>query len=399
MKKSGTLLGKQYILLCIVSFFSWLSYDMVTPVLTGYMETLGASVSVCGVVAGLFAFTSLFSRPVSGIMSDTMNRKRLLAVFTFLMAISLCLYSLIPSIPLILLFRGIHGISFGISSTASLVLVSDCVPEERIGEAVSYYGVISVAALAIGPSLGIWMSSAYGYRICMIISTAMLMVAAVTAMVLPYEYQRNEIKKEVKKILLPNQMVETKLIGLSGVNASFTMLNGVISTYIVVFATERGIQGVGWYFAINAIVLILSRILMARKMNRWSLKKNLYPAFACGVLTLLLIAGSSNLFLLIIAAIVKAFAQGMSQPALQTEALRIVEPDKRGIACSTMYIGGDLGQAVGPMLGGIVAQSLGYGSMYLFSIIPLVAAFIYFTLWNLRFREANMKDNPVKNIP
>ena len=136
-KKSG-LWTKPYILLSVTNFFAWLSYNMVTPVLTGYMGTLGASVSICGITGGLFAFTSLLSRPVSGVLADMKNRKHLMAGFTILMTVSLLIYSVIPSVPVILLFRGLHGVAFGISSTASLVLVSESAPEERMGEAISY---------------------------------------------------------------------------------------------------------------------------------------------------------------------------------------------------------------------------------------------------------------------
>lgn len=381
-EKPDTLWGKAYILVSVANFFSWLSYNMVTPVLTGYLKTLGGSVFVCGVAAGLFAFTSLLSRPVSGLLVDALNKKKLLYIFTLLMGASLFLYSIIPSIPVILLFRGLHGIAFGISSTASLVLVSECVSEARIGEAVSYFGIMSVASMAIGPAIGIWLSDSYGYRVCMLVSTAMLFVAAFIAAMFPYIHRKSEIEFRITDVFSVPRIVEQKLIGLSGVNASFTMMNGIVSTYLVVFAAERGIHGSSWHFTVNAVVLILTRILMARKMNQWSLKQNLYPAFIFGIVTLLLIGWANSLLLLIIAAAAKAMAQSMSQPALQTEALRRVIPEKRGVACSTMYIGGDLGQAVGPILGGLLAQNFGYGNMYFASVIPLVFACIYFVMWS-----------------
>ena len=121
-----------------------------------------------------------------------------------------------------------------------------------------------------------------------------------------------------------------------------------------------------------------SRIVLAQKMNNWSLKQNLYPAFFCGILALILIGSADTLVLLLIAAVAKAFAQGMSQPAIQTEGLRMVEPARRGVASSTIYIGGDLGQAVGPILGGAVAQHVGYGMMYWICGIPLAVAWVYF---------------------
>ena len=69
-----------------------------------------------------------------------------------------------------------------------------------------------------------------------------------------------------------------------------------------------------------------------------------------GILALILIGRAEGLIILLVAGVLKAIAQGMSQPALQTEAFRSMPYEKRGIASSTMYIGGDLGQAVGPVI-------------------------------------------------
>ena len=187
MKNTDILWNRSYILISLANFFSWLSYNMITPVMTGYMELLGASVTICGIVGGLFAFTSLLSRPFSGIMSDTFNRKWLMAGFTVVMTISLLIYALVPSIPVILIFRGLHGVAFGISSTASLVLVSECVSEYRMGEAISYYGVMSVASMAVGPSLGIMISDRWGHQACMLAGTGILAIAAVATLLFPYE--------------------------------------------------------------------------------------------------------------------------------------------------------------------------------------------------------------------
>ncbi len=389
MENADRLWTRPYLLLMAANLFSWLSYNMVTPILTGYTETLGGSVSVCGIVGGLFAFTSCFCRPVSGFMADHYNRKRMLSWFTLVMAVSQLVYSVIPSIPAVLVFRGIHGIGFGISSTAGLVLVSECVPERRMGEAVSYYGVMSVVTMAAGPGLGIWLSGTAGYRSCMLISSCMLFCAFAATVLFPYRYGRGTQKKREalkrQKTFSAASLVETKLIGLTCVNASFTMLNGVVSAFLVVSMAERGIEGVSWHFTVNAAVLIFSRIAMAKLVNRWSLAKNLYPAYLCGILSLLLISGTRSLTVLVIAGAVKAFAQGMSQPALQTEALRTVPPKRRGVACSTMYIGGDLGQALGPMIGGMIAQNAGYVRMYLFFILPLAATLLYFI-----FRERKL---------
>lgn len=298
-----------------------------------------------------------------------------MSIFTVLMAGSLLIYSVIPSIPVILIFRGLHGVAFGISSTASLVLVSECVTERRMGEAISYYGVMSVASMAIGPGLGIMLSEQLGYQVCMLIGTVIQFIAAAAALTFPYQ---RPAKPAGNSHLSLKRLIEPKLLDLSGMNAAFTMMNGVVSTFLVVYATQQAITGVSWHFTLNAVVLIASRILLAKKMNTWTLRQNLVPAFVCGILSLLLIGRADTLLWLLIAAVFKAVAQGLSQPALQTKAFQSVPYSQRGIASSTMYIGGDLGQAVGPMLGGAIAGVAGYGNMYLICTLPLAAAFLYF---------------------
>lgn len=387
-QKKDVLWSRGYLLLSVSNFFAWLSYNMVTPVLTGYMETLGATLTVCGIVGGLFAFTSLLSRPVSGVLADRLNRKWLTVAFTIAMTVSLLIYAVVPSIPMIMVFRGIHGVAFGISSTAGLVLVTESAAESRMGEAISYYSVMSVASMAIGPGLGIWVSDLFGHQACMLVGTALLALASLAVLVFPYQgpalaepegaggQKRDAEAAGGQKGL--RSLVDVSLIDLSCMNASFTMLNGIVSTFLVTYAAPKAIDGVSVHFTLNAILLIALRILLAKQMNTWPLRKSLLPAFITGILTLAVIGTANSLALLLVAACFKAVAQGLGQPVLQTEAMRSVPPSRRGIASSTMYIGGDLGQAVGPMIGGGVADAAGYGNMFLLCTIPLLAAFIYF---------------------
>lgn len=387
-QKKDVLWSRGYLLLSVSNFFAWLSYNMVTPVLTGYMETLGATLTVCGIVGGLFAFTSLLSRPVSGVLADRLNRKWLTAAFTIAMTVSLLIYAVVPSIPMIMIFRGLHGVAFGISSTAGLVLVTESAAESRMGEAISYYSVMSVASMAIGPGLGIWVSDLFGHQACMLAGTALLALASLAILVFPYQRPALAEAEEAGRQKMGSEaaggqkgirsLVDVSLIDLSCMNASFTMLNGIVSTFLVTYAAQKAIDGVSVHFTLNAILLIVLRILLAKQMNTWPLRKSLIPAFITGILTLVVIGTAGSLALLLVAACFKAVAQGLGQPVLQTEAMRSVPPSKRGIASSTMYIGGDLGQAVGPMIGGAIADVTGYGNMFLLCALPLLAAFLYF---------------------
>ena len=75
MVRYSKLWNPAFILFAVSNFLSWFSYNMVAPVITSYVQELGASTFICGTTGGIFAFTSCLSRPISGIMSDRMNRK------------------------------------------------------------------------------------------------------------------------------------------------------------------------------------------------------------------------------------------------------------------------------------------------------------------------------------
>lgn len=107
-------------------------------------------------------------------------------------------------------------------------------------------------------------------------------------------------------------LVEPGGIGLSAVNAAFTMIQGIISAFLLPMALEKGIGGAGIHFTVSAVVLVAARALMAEYMNRISLAQNLYPAFVCGVLTLVLVGRADAQWFLIAAAVMKAFSHGMS---------------------------------------------------------------------------------------
>lgn len=371
-----------YLLLSAVNLFSWLSYNMITPVIAEYSLSIGTGLSLAGVIAGLFAMSSLFSRPVSGLLSDTYNRKKLNLLFTAVMALSLLVYAIVDVVWVLILFRVLHGVAFGISSTASLAIVSDIVPENKLGEGVNYYGLSQVLSVAVGPGLGIWISNSFGYQACLLCGAVMLFAATLAAGLMPYEaYSRPQRNISLPKL---NDFFECKVWVIGTVYGSFCIINGVVSTYLVALANERGIAGVSWYFTVNAAVLFLARVVAGSFGENRSLSGKLYLSGVCFVASMLLIGWSHSLLPLLLSGALRAVGQGVGMPAVQTAALKMVPPERRGVAGSTIFIGGDLGQTIGSVAGGYTAGQIGYGAMHALSAVPLLAATSLFALKNRR---------------
>ena len=73
---------------------------------------------------------------------------------------------------------------------------------------------------------------------------------------------------------------------------------------------------------------------------------------------------STTMIAVLIAAVFKALGQGSGQISLQSACIKSVDEHHVGVASSTYYIGADIGNSVGPMLGGAISGALGYEAMF-----------------------------------
>ena len=391
-----------FIVLCLANFLCWISYYTVSPVLTNYMTSLGAGMTAAGIAGGLFAFTSVFMRPVSGMLSDRFDRKHLLIISACLMAVTQLMYSVIPNPAAVLLFRGLQGLAFAVNATSSTLMVDDLVPRKRVGEALGYFGLMFVFATLIGPNLGILISGHFGYRPVLLLSALMLVLSAAASALIParpaelvaaLERERmaseaagNESKKEYaaegsgipRKGTLLQSLFERKVMDMALMFFTLTVISGATDAFIVPFCEEKGIPGAGMFFTVFSIALIVLRFVIGGRLDRWTARRIMIPAFIAGIACVWLIGGAAGIIPVLAAAVLKAYEQATAQPALQAEAIKAVPESRKGAALGTISVGGDLGQAMGSMVSGALAGALGYRTMFFVSGLPMVVALIWF---------------------
>ena len=93
-----------------------------------------------------------------------------------------------------------------------------------------------------------------------------------------------------------------------------------------------------------------------------------------------------------LAAVLKAVGQGGGQISLQSACIKKVDPERVGIATSTYYIGADIGQGLGPMLGGRLADNLGYEKMFYIMAVIIAVVMVIFNCYQ-RKGEGDVKEN------
>ena len=102
--------------------------------------------------------------PISGWLASVIGRKQFYMICVGLFTISSFLCGIAPSLPLLLLFRVMQGAGGGGLAPSEQSMLADTFPGKYFGQAFAIYGVAVVAAPAIGPALGGWITDNFSWR-------------------------------------------------------------------------------------------------------------------------------------------------------------------------------------------------------------------------------------------
>ena len=379
-----------YIFILCINILSNMAFNLVTPLLSEYAIHLGASLGMSGVIVGLFAITALVIGPFGGILTDRINKKHVMIIATIINGIATIGYSLAPNIGLLILFRILHGASFSIAIASNLAWISDFIPRNRMGEGIGYFGISQIIAIAIGPGIGIEAASQFGIPKIFMMAAALLFTASICMIFVSTKDHTFKGNKTVtnKRIGLKD-IIAFEILPLSLIGGLFSLGNGLVTSFLVLLGAERNINGVGIYFTVNALFLLFIRPLSGKLYDRKGLSYILYPALLFGCIESLLLGFANSLWMIILAAIFKAFGQGIGQPALQAESLRKLGSQRTGVASSTFYIGASIGQGFGPLLGGGFASLFGYQGMFNVSAILMISGIFGYAIYNKSTQPSN----------
>ena len=149
---------KDFIIVSAMNFFFTLIFFLLMVTIAVYaVDEFQASTSEAGLVSGIFIIGVLLGRLGAGRFIEQVGTKRLLLMGIICFGITTLLYFGINSLSFLLVNRLLHGVSFGIVSTATGTIVAQIIPNSRRGEGVGFYSLSVSLATAIGPFVGMYL--------------------------------------------------------------------------------------------------------------------------------------------------------------------------------------------------------------------------------------------------
>ena len=379
--------NKNFIILLTANVLLYMAVSMMVAMTPKYADYLGATSTQTGLVAGAFAYSCLFLKILSGPMIDTYSKKKIVIVAMLVMAVSFAGYGFSGSIPVLIAFRLLQGCAQAFSAASCLALATEFLPSDRLASGIGYYSLAQTACQAFAPTLGIWLLETAGYSAAFFVGSGLMLLAAVVLSFIdkPLQGEKKKLCIRLNRVFAPEALLPAALSILTYM--AFTNTDA----FMILYSEELGVENISLFFLVYALVLIAARPFVGRLMDRLGLLKVFLPALFFFALSFYLISIARTLPMLLLAAAVAAFGNGVTVPSLQALCMKVVPADRRGAGSCTNLMGQDIANITGPLIGGAIIDACGGGAnaytiMWQLMILPLAVAGIVVLLCRKRFQ-------------
>jgi len=392
--------NRNYCKVMAANFTLFFAFYVLTPLLPLYLsEHFGATKDVIGLVLSGYTITALLVRPFSGFVVDTFPRKTVLMVCFSAFAIFFAGYLAASSLLLFTIVRTLHGGPFGALTVANSTVAIDVLPSSRRTEGIGYYGLSNNLAMAIAPTVGIFIYK-FTNSFELIFWLALVVACAgwlTDATVKTRRSEGTKVRRCENSIsnegdLAPSYLrtsVPSKLsldrffllrgwlLGLNMVAFGFSF--GVLSNYLAIYGKEvMGITGgTGTYFMLCSVGLILSRLQGGKALRQGRLTFNAGSGMVISLVgyTLFILMPTLNQLSLVSyqwsiiigyygSALLIGLGNGHMWPAFQNMTICVASNSQRGTANSTILVSWDIGMGLGILLGGVISELMSYSAAF-----------------------------------
>ncbi|MFJ3485290.1 MFS transporter [Pseudomonas sp. NPDC090202] len=366
----------QIISIVFYTFVAFLCIGLPIAVMPGYVhDQLGFSAVVAGLVIGSQYLATLLSRPFAGRICDTIGTKRAIvyglagiALSGVLTVLAIALQSLAAvSLVILVIARLILGGSQGLIGVGTISWCIGQVGAEHTARSISWNGIASYGAIAIGAPLGVVMVDALGF-----ISLGMVLtVLAAGALLLI----RN---KPPVPVVRGERMAFWSVFGrVAPYGLSLTLSSigyGTLTTFITLYYVSRGWQGAAWCLTVFGICFIVARLFFINAITRFGGFRSAITCMSVETVGLVLLWLAPNTSLALLGAGLTGFGLSLVYPAIGVEAIKQVPNSSRGAGLGAYAVFFDLALAIAGPLMGAIALGMGYGWIFFFAALLSVLA-------------------------
>jgi len=349
--------------LCLATFGAYLAIALPLPVLPVFVrDVLHQANVIVGCVIGVQFVATVLTRGLAGRIADTAGPARAMRRGCVLLAVSGVTYLLagvLPGAALVLLVAGrlAAGVGESLLVTGMLAWGIGTVGQPRAGRVMTWVGLAIFASLAVGAPIGVGLSDALGFPAvavaCLVLPLAALALTFSVPTTTPVAGARLPLREVLGRIALP-------ALGLALQGMGFAS----ISAFAVLYFNDQHWTGAAWALSAFGGGFVLSRLLLARTLDRFGGARVAAVSMVGECVGLALLAMAPTPALALAGAFIAGMGCSLVFPALGVVVVQRVPPQMRATALGGYAAFQDIAYAVTGPVAGIIATHFGYAAIF-----------------------------------
>ncbi len=365
------------------------SYTMLIPFLPIYMQSeLGATADNVSLWSGVtYAITfaiSAFVSPIWGKLSDKMGKKPMIIRASFLLAITYFLGGIVRTPFELFLVRAFQGIASGLWP-ACLVMMSACVPKNKIGISMGLMQSANICGGIIGPLLGGILATAFGMRNSFYVGAVALSLITVTTILFikePPVAPEKEINKAQNTSYLSfikDKNILILLLCVCMTNLVILQIQPIVSLYVQQLShnSDKAVLLTGFIMSLGGIAGALASPLWGKTGQKVGFYKTITLAFISAGLLMSLQGVPNSLVLFGLMQFLCGLGFSGIFPSANSILVLLTPPSSRGMGFGSLFSAQMIGGALGPVIGGVIVSFMSFNTVYIISGSILFVIGIY----------------------
>jgi DHA1 family multidrug resistance protein-like MFS transporter len=351
-----------------VGLLSYASYAMCrSPLLPLLARELGASAPMVGLVVAASTITGVLLKLPAGTWSDIIGRVPLLLTAAVVFAVMPFSYLLSGSLAVLIALRFVHGSATAIMGPVMSATISDLAPSARRATWLSLYSTIQGAGQAVGPVIAGFLIARGRYDVAFILAgvIALASPALVISLRAPRAAAGESSAANRKHFIqgIREVVAERRILVASIAHACYFVINGTLNAFLPLFAQDRiGLTPVeiGWLFGLQTVTTLAIRPLIGVASDRLGRRGAIALGLAGCAASVWGISLATSQTELCAAVLIYAVSVAITTAATGAYITDVAPKARFGAAHGVFGTIYDVGDAGGPLVGGILVQSWGY---------------------------------------
>ncbi|WP_426270823.1 MFS transporter [Dyella kyungheensis] len=375
---SGTPLTLRIVQIVLFTFLAYLVIGMQLAVLPPFVhDDLGFGAVLAGLVISTQYVATLLSRGFAGRTSDTAGPKRAALIGLLACAVSgllmiaaaLLRESRIASVGVMLVARLALGMGESCVATGCIMWGIGRVGAEHTAKVISWNGIATYGALAVGAPLGVVLTHAAGFASIGVAAVALMLLALLLA------WRRPAVRVEGGE-RMPMHHVFGRVapygMGLALGSVGF----GVIATFITLYYASQGWAGAAPTLSVFGVCFVGVRLVLGWTIAYFGGYRTAMVSLLVECAGLIVLAMANHPGVAMLGAALSGIGFSLIFPALGVVAVERVSGSNRGAALAAYSVFIDVALGVTGPLGGWIASGGRYGPMFVVAAMMSLAAVV-----------------------